>query len=218
MPRAPRSEKAADKIISVRLTGRERSVLEEYQQRSGQTASEVVRQAVAMLAHDVQHRVNWEVILHAIGLEIVVLDASGQIVHQTPGTNALISRWFRGDTLALDLFREYRALAQVRFESSDGTRTLMLEIAGCGPQDVAMLLRESTSRAAKPPTTVDAEYARLPKRRLEIANLLASTALSYKEIAAKLGISEGTLRAHVERLYRELRVGSRAELAHVIRR
>jgi DNA-binding NarL/FixJ family response regulator len=55
--------------------------------------------------------------------------------------------------------------------------------------------------------------ADLPPRLMEIARLLMSTGLANKEIAESLSIHEGTVRKHIERLYRALDVNSRAELS-----
>jgi DNA-binding NarL/FixJ family response regulator len=52
----------------------------------------------------------------------------------------------------------------------------------------------------------------LTDRQREIALLLATTSLQYKEIAHNLAISEGTMRTHAERIYRALGVRSREEL------
>lgn len=56
------------------------------------------------------------------------------------------------------------------------------------------------------------ELAQLTLRQREIASLLSETGLSYKEVASKLAISEGTMRKHVENVYRRIGVHSRAEL------
>ena len=53
----------------------------------------------------------------------------------------------------------------------------------------------------------------LPPRLMEIGRLLISTSLANKEIAESLSIHEGTVRKHIERLYRALDVNSRAELS-----
>lgn len=52
----------------------------------------------------------------------------------------------------------------------------------------------------------------LTERQRDVARLLALTDGSYKQIAAELRISEGTLRKHVERVYRMYSVTSRAAL------
>jgi DNA-binding CsgD family transcriptional regulator len=45
-----------------------------------------------------------------------------------------------------------------------------------------------------------------------VARWLGQSSLSYKEIAARLGIGEGTMRKHAERIYKKLGVHSRFEL------
>lgn len=52
----------------------------------------------------------------------------------------------------------------------------------------------------------------LTRRQQEVARLLSETGLSDKEVAAHLDISEGTMRKHVENVYRRVGVHSRAEL------
>jgi DNA-binding CsgD family transcriptional regulator len=54
--------------------------------------------------------------------------------------------------------------------------------------------------------------AGLSPRQCQVAHLLLYTSLGYKQIAAKLNMSEGTMRKHVENAYRRLGVRSRAEL------
>jgi DNA-binding CsgD family transcriptional regulator len=62
------------------------------------------------------------------------------------------------------------------------------------------------------------ESAGLSPRQCQIALLLAYSGLSYKQMADKLRMSEGTLRKHVEKLYRRLDVHSRAELVERLSR
>jgi len=52
----------------------------------------------------------------------------------------------------------------------------------------------------------------LTPRQRDVAALLVGTGLSYKQIAAQLDLSEGTIRTHTERIYRAFGVHSRAEL------
>jgi DNA-binding CsgD family transcriptional regulator len=55
-------------------------------------------------------------------------------------------------------------------------------------------------------------FQQLPPQQRKIASLLAYSGLSAKQIADKLGIAEGTLRTHSERVYKALGVHSRPEL------
>lgn len=59
--------------------------------------------------------------------------------------------------------------------------------------------------------------AALTARQRQIAFLLARHGMAYKEIAQALGVSEGTVRKHAERIYRLVGVHSRAELARLLR-
>jgi DNA-binding NarL/FixJ family response regulator len=56
------------------------------------------------------------------------------------------------------------------------------------------------------------ETTALTPRQRDVAVLLVRTGLSYKQIAAQLDVREGTVRTHVESVYRALDVHSRAEL------
>lgn len=57
----------------------------------------------------------------------------------------------------------------------------------------------------------------LTARQIDVAHLLVTTDLSYKEIAVRLGVAEGTVRKHVERVYRAFGVRSRAGMAFKLR-
>lgn len=57
----------------------------------------------------------------------------------------------------------------------------------------------------------------LTPRQRDVAELLVGTGLSYKEIAARLDLSEGTIRTHTERIYRAVGVHSRPELTVALR-
>lgn len=57
----------------------------------------------------------------------------------------------------------------------------------------------------------------LTPRQRDVAALLVGTGLSYKQIAAHLELSEGTIRTHTERIYRAFGVHSRPELTVAVR-
>ena len=57
----------------------------------------------------------------------------------------------------------------------------------------------------------------LTPRQRDVAALLVGTGLSYKQIAQRLRLSEGTIRTHTERIYRAFDVHSRFELTVALR-
>lgn len=77
------------------------------------------------------------------------------------------------------------------------------------PEDLTLLvIREAATTVPSAGLPLDG----LTERQVEIAGLLASTELQYKEIADKVGITDGTMRTHAENIYRRLGVRSRKEL------
>jgi DNA-binding CsgD family transcriptional regulator len=79
------------------------------------------------------------------------------------------------------------------------------------PEDTLLVTMRET---CLPPRLMDAPSSRaeLTPREAEMAHLLEETGLSIKEIATKLDITDATARKHVERLYKKLKIHSRAEL------
>ncbi|MBK9258245.1 MAG: response regulator transcription factor [Polyangiaceae bacterium] len=73
-------------------------------------------------------------------------------------------------------------------------------------------LLQSSRLGAPRPSQSGQVGPNLTRRQTEIARLLSTTGLSYKEVASCLGISEGTMRKHAENVYRRIGVHSRAEL------
>jgi DNA-binding CsgD family transcriptional regulator len=76
-------------------------------------------------------------------------------------------------------------------------------------EDVWLLMLEETRSF---PVEHILRHAVLTPRQLEIAEKLATTGLSYKAIATRLGIEYNTMRTHAENIYRHMNVHSRSEL------
>jgi two-component system, NarL family, nitrate/nitrite response regulator NarL len=75
---------------------------------------------------------------------------------------------------------------------------------------MAVVMRAlSQARSAEPSVN-------LSKRELEVARLVAA-GLRNKEIAASLGITEGTVKMYLHTLFDKLEIGSRVELAMLVR-
>lgn len=80
-----------------------------------------------------------------------------------------------------------------------------------------LLLVMAKEVALAPPPRLVPPLSALTSRQREIARLLVESGLSYKEIADRLSISEGTMRKHAENVYRSVGVRSRAELSLALR-
>ncbi|MCC6556979.1 MAG: response regulator transcription factor [Polyangiaceae bacterium] len=81
------------------------------------------------------------------------------------------------------------------------------------PDDVTLLVLRTLEIPAPevaPPERPGLAILTPAQRR--VAELLINSGFSRKEIASEMGISEGTVRTHMQNLYRRLGVQSRAEL------
>lgn len=79
-------------------------------------------------------------------------------------------------------------------------------------------LRARSARQSLPPRAAErTPTSALTPRQHDVAMLLIGTGLSYKEIAAHLAVSEGTIRKHTEHIYRAFGVHSRPELTITLR-
>lgn len=98
--------------------------------------------------------------------------------------------------------------------SMEPQRTFLSERHG----DLGALRARSVEGRTSPPAPTERRASPvLTSRQREVAALLVETGLSYKEIAARLDRSEGTVRTHTERIYRAFGVHSRPELTVAIR-
>jgi len=87
-------------------------------------------------------------------------------------------------------------------------------------EDVTLIqLKErGADRSAAAETRREGPLERLPPRRREVATLLVESGLSYKQIAQRLSMAEGTVRKNAELAYRAFGVHSRAELVELVSR
>jgi len=87
----------------------------------------------------------------------------------------------------------------------------------CGEDLIVFLFREITMQPATKRGEGD-RWSKLPPRLRQVAKLLVDTGKPYKLLADDVGVSVGTFRKHVERLFEALQLTSRAELAELARR
>lgn len=83
------------------------------------------------------------------------------------------------------------------------------------PEDMTLLMLEERAVAGLGPRFSELPGIKLTRRKLEIAELLVSTGLSYQGIAKRLSISDGTVRTTVHAIYKEYDVNSRDELVEL---
>lgn len=186
--------------------------------------------------HDAQSRIGVPLIASQSILAQIVNEQSigfmcvartGRIVEVNQRMHALAIRYLRaarteGGRGALARFAD-RARAETaggrtwQLRAEDGSAVaevsahrLAKESHSIGDDVVLLMMKELVLSPA-------ASAGELTDRQQEIAKLLVGTGLSYKQIADRLGISEGTVRKHVEHVYRSAGVHSRAELAIKLR-
>jgi DNA-binding CsgD family transcriptional regulator len=85
-------------------------------------------------------------------------------------------------------------------------------------QDLLLVMIEETEteEAEAAPSLERPSYEGLTRRQREVAHLLVTTSLDYEQMAAFLDIAIGTLRKHVEAVYRHFGVHSRAALIELM--
>jgi DNA-binding NarL/FixJ family response regulator len=74
----------------------------------------------------------------------------------------------------------------------------------------SQIARKVVAFFQKPPRQPLAEEARLSDREQQVLDCLAK-GLLYKQIAAQMGISLGTVRTYTQRIYEKLHVHTRTE-------
>jgi DNA-binding NarL/FixJ family response regulator len=81
------------------------------------------------------------------------------------------------------------------------------QISSGGIQRIRVKPKSGRPRGAPVPLS-----SRLTQREGQIAELIAA-GLENKQIAARLGLTEGTIKVYISRLFKRLRLGSRLEVA-----
>jgi len=118
----------------------------------------------------------------------------------------------------LDAFCRYDEPATIYvFSSQKRAEEEALALARAAKENM-ILAQKLLSALCPPPETTDRGpgSAKLSQRQIEVAELVAQ-GLSSKEVAARLGLSEATVRNHLSILFRKLGVSSRIALANALR-
>ena len=111
------------------------------------------------------------------------------------------------------ILNKTRQRSNLQIQHEDGETTLDIFVHALSKEthaigeDLWLITLEESVSAPKPK-----KHFNLTKTQKEIAQLLVTTGDSYQELAERRGIAEGTLRKHVENIYRRAKVQSRPEL------
>lgn len=138
------------------------------------------------------------------------IEATAEIKQRYPQIRVLMLTVFEEESV---LFRAIQAGADgylLKGSSADELyRSIHEAVAGGAPMSPLMarkalrMLRSAPSR-----TEYETLTDPLSKREIEVLEHLAA-GLAYKQIAANLHLSQGTIRKHVENIYRKLRVNNK---------
>ena len=155
---------------------------------------------------------------------VVVLDRSGRVKRMTPQAVALLGTHFSGTRrpagqLPLDLSRWIAAALPPNPEAfvapapyirrpTDAKRGGLSVRLTRGPHESYLLIFKETDRKPTPDELI--KRLGLSRRRAEVLAGMAA-GLDNGQIAATLELTVSTVRKHIELLYRDLGVGSRAE-------
>ena len=152
--------------------------------------------------------------------DVVLMDVEMPRLDGIAATEQLKARYPQLRVLMLTVFEDEDNLFRSIRAGADGYL-----LKGTPPDDLARAIRETMDggsamsplmarkalrlvRTAPSPVVLSADRPDLSARETEVLEQLAA-GLAYKQVAANLHLSVGTVRKHVERVYRKLRVNNK---------
>jgi len=156
--------------------------------------------------------------------DLVLMDIEMPRLNGVAATAELKQRYPQVRVLILTVFEDQETLFNAIRAGADGYL-----LKGIPAEDLHRAIREAMSggapmtplmahkalrmiRATPPPRRVREGTPELSSRETEVLEQLAA-GLAYKEAAANLHLSVGTIRKHVENIYRKLRVNNKVSAA-----
>lgn len=135
---------------------------------------------------------------------------------QRPEIKVLILTTFDDDE---NIFRAIMAGADgylLKEENAESLKQSIIEtLSGGAPMSAGIASRVlNLLRNPLPPKSYETSYHGLTKREIELLTQLKN-GLSYEEIAANLFISYGTVRKHIENIYRKLQVNNKVSAVDI---
>lgn len=155
-------------------------------------------------------------------VQVIIMDISMPLMDGIAATRQVTERWPQIKVIICSVFDDEDNVFQailagacgylVKDESQQAIREAILEALDGGAPMSPAIARKALAliRQGKPRPAAAPEAAALTKRETEILEHL-SKGLSYDQIADNLIISPGTVRKHIENIYRKLQVTNKVE-------
>ncbi len=141
------------------------------------------------------------------------VEATRQINAQCPGIKILVLTTFDDDEWVFDAIRAgacgYLLKDTPREKVLEAIRGTMLGKSFVDPMVAGKLLEQVANQQAQPHTLLT---AKLTEREVDVLRLIAH-GFSNSDIAARLNLSEGTVRNHVSAIFSKLDVSDRTQAA-----
>lgn len=153
-------------------------------------------------------------------IDIILMDINMPVMSGIEATEIISNKWPHIKIIMSTVFDDDEHLFQatlagakgylLKDESSEKIHQSIEEVLGGGAaMSSSMALKALAMLKQQPVKSVEPEF-NLSTRESEVLQHL-STGLSYQEISNNLNVSNGTIRKHVENIYRKLQVHNKVE-------
>jgi len=155
------------------------------------------------------------------------VEATRQIIAKYPSIKIVMLTIFEDEQYIYDAIMAGASGYILKDETPEVIEDAILDVLDGGAPMSKMIARKALQLLRTNPKTKNQslsedketaeKLANLTKRETEILNLLAEGNI-YKEIATTANISVGTVRKHIENIYKKLRVNNKVEAVNIIKK